>query len=60
MDYDASTLVTWEMLNKFATQWPGQLVYLNMPGWFWPLVFAGVLALLVIAVCAGVRTVRGW
>lgn len=59
MDYDASTVVTWEILNKFATQWPGQLVYLNMPAWFWPLVMAGVLALIVIALTLVVRTVMG-
>ena len=58
MDYDASTVVTWEILNKFAQHWPKTLVYMNMPIWFWPLVFTGVFALVVIAVAVVIRTVR--
>ena len=57
MDYPYDTTVTWGMLNDFAEHWPQSVVYLNMPSWFWPLVFAGVVALLVIACCIVVRTV---
>lgn len=59
MDYDAGTTVTWGMLQTFAERWPQQLVYMNLPGWFWPLVVAGVGALVAMAVCMVVRTVRG-
>lgn len=57
MDYAWDTPVTWGMMVRYAEGRQGQLVYLNMPSWFWPLVFAGVIALCVIALCVAVRTV---